>query len=189
MITLNCTTKKGKKNLLYHAEAYPYSKQPFHSFFRPCRDSHNWKLLKCAAFNALESLFGGRAVSPRSKPLNVQSTDSSTPKKFHRMLRIKSALSPALWLQALGDKPQHSWLFMERKAPQGYSFQLRISTRKLHHTSGYTVRREIYIMYKKKVASIRHLIANVTCRQQTVKSYGPTTVAAHGNAFKVSLEH
>lgn len=46
-------------------------------------------------------------------------------------------------------------------------------------------------MYK-KVGSIRHLIANYGIMfglQQTVKSYGTATVAAYGNAFKVSLEH
>lgn len=69
--------------------------------------------------------------------------------------------------------------------PQAYSSQLCINTPKQNQTQI-----SIWIQStQRKVGPIKHLIANYGIMfglQQTVKAYGTTTVAAYGNAFKVS---
>lgn len=69
--------------------------------------------------------------------------------------------------------------------PQAYSSQLGINTPKQNQPQI-----SIWIQStQRKVGPIKHLIANYGIMfglQQTVKSYGTTTAAAYGNAFKVS---
>lgn len=142
------------------------------------------KLLNCAARNALQSPIRWKPASPSSQPFSVQSADS-----FTRTKKVAGDLKVCFLQQQAseGKTPAQLALYGAPPSlqPQAYSSQLCINTPKQKQTQI-----SIWIQStQRKVGPIKHLIANYGIMfglQQTVKSYGTTTVAAYGSAFKVS---